>query len=68
MGEHADEPAEYMTVGEARDYLGVSKPKISQLIRDQILHVEIDPLNRRFKWIRRAEVEALKAQQKKVAA
>src|SRR5258706_7800450 len=59
---------EYMTAGEARDYLGVSKPKMTQLLRDGVLHAEIDPLNRHFKWIRRAEVEALKAQQKKNAA
>lgn len=59
---------EYMTAGEAREYLGVSKAKMSQLMRDGVLHAEIDPLNRHYKWIRRAEVEALKAQQKKSAA
>jgi len=58
----------YMTAGEAREYLGVSKAKMSQLMRDGVLHAEIDPLNRHYKWIRRAEVEALKAQQKKSAA
>jgi excisionase family DNA binding protein len=59
---------DYMTAGEARDYLGVSGPKMAQLIRDGVLHAEIDPLNRHYKWIRRAEVKALKAQQKKDAA
>ena len=59
---------EYMTAGEAREYLGVSKPKMAQLLRDGVLHAEIDPLNRHYKWIRRTEVAALKAQQKKNAA
>lgn len=59
---------EYMTVGEARELLGVSKPKMAQLIKDGVLATESDPLNKRYKWVRRADVLALKGQQKKIAA
>ena len=59
---------EYLTVTEAREYLGVSKPKMAQLIRDGVLKTEVDPLNKRYKWLRRADVVALKAQEKKAAA
>lgn len=52
--------AEYMTVAEARDYLGVSKKKIAQLIEEQVLRTEENPLDKRSKLIRRSEVEALK--------
>jgi len=62
------EQSEYITVGEARALLGVSKPKMAQLIRDGVLTTETDPLNKRYKWVRRAAVEALKAQEKKNAA
>jgi hypothetical protein len=59
---------EYMSVGEARAFLGISGPKMTQLLRDGVLHAEVDPLNKRYKWLRRADVAALKAQQKKDAA
>ncbi len=59
---------EYMSVAEARAYLGVSRPKMAQLIKDGVLAAEVDPLNKRYKWIPRAQVEALKAQEKKTAA
>lgn len=57
-----DNPAdEYLTVGEARELLGVSKPVIARLIRENVLQAVLDPLNRRVKLIKRSEVEALKA-------
>jgi len=52
--------SEYMTVADARDYLGVSKRKIAQLIESGTLHAEENPLDKRSKSVRRAEVEALK--------
>ncbi len=53
--------SEYMTVGEARDYLGVSKRKITQLIEDGVLPSEPNIFDKRSKIVRRADVETLKA-------
>jgi predicted site-specific integrase-resolvase len=55
------EAAEYLTVGEARDILGVSKMTMSRLIREGVLATEVDPLNLRVKLIKRSDVEALQA-------
>lgn len=54
--------SEYMTVADARDYLGVSKRKIAQLIESGVLPAEDNPLDKRSKKVRRADVEALKQQ------
>lgn len=51
----------FMTVAEARDYLGVSKKKIADLIEKGVLPTEPNPLDNRSKLIPRAAVEALKA-------
>lgn len=51
----------YMTVSEARDFLGVSKKKIASLIEDGVLTTEPNPLDKRSKLVRRQDVEALKA-------
>lgn len=51
----------FMTVAEARDYLGVSKKKIADLIEKGVLTTEPNPLDNRSKLIRREAVEALKA-------
>ena len=47
-----------MTLGAARDRLGVSKPKMAQLVRDGVFPVYINPLDRREKLVRWDEVEA----------
>lgn len=52
---------EYVTVGEARVMLGVSKMTMSRLIREGTLKAEQDPLNLRVKLIKRSDVEALRA-------
>jgi excisionase family DNA binding protein len=52
--------SEYMTVAEARDFLGVSKRKITQLIKDGILPAELNIFDERSKLVKRADVEALK--------
>lgn len=54
------EPSQYMTVGEARAYLGVSKRKMTQLIESGVLPSEENPLDRRTKSIKRSAVEQLK--------
>lgn len=59
---------EYMTVGEARERLGISKPKMAQLIRDGILMTVTSPLDRRVKLVRVVDVEGLAGQWRKKAA
>lgn len=50
-----------MTVAEAQRALGVSKAKMARMIAAGELHAEPDPLDKRYKLVPRAEVEALKA-------
>ncbi len=52
-------PGEYMTVGEARKYLSVSKKKIAQLVANGTLPTVKDPLDSRSKLAKRSDVEAL---------
>lgn len=53
---------EYITVAEAREILGVSKPKMTRLLKEgKLLRTEPNPLDQRSKLLRRAEVEALAA-------
>lgn len=61
--------SDYITVGEARQILGISKKKMAQLIASGQLPTEPDALDKRVKRIRRADVDALAARStKKVAA
>ncbi len=57
-----------ITVGEAQKLLGVSKKKIAALIESGELPAEPDPLDRRFKLVKRSDVEALQAKSLKRAA
>jgi excisionase family DNA binding protein len=59
---------EHITVGEARERLGISKPKMAQLIRDGVLATVTSPLDRRVKLVRVADVEALGARWAKKGA
>jgi excisionase family DNA binding protein len=54
--------SEFMTVGEAAAYLGVSKPKMTRLIHAGMLPTLENKLDLRSKLVRRADVEALKRQ------
>lgn len=56
-----EQESEFLTVNQAREELGISRPTIARLIREGFLHAEVDPLNRRVKLIRRSEVKALQA-------
>jgi excisionase family DNA binding protein len=60
------EPSAYITVAEAREILGVSKPHMTALLKRGVLHAEPDPVDRRVKRLVRAEVEALARQSAKV--
>jgi hypothetical protein len=58
-----------MSAGEAQEYLGVSRRKMWELLeKDHALAYERDPLDKRVKLIKRADVEALRAKSKKLAA
>lgn len=50
-----------MTIAEAQQMLKVSKAKIARLIKAGDLPATEDPLDKRFKLVERADVEALLA-------
>ncbi len=56
---------EYITIAEARELLGVSKPKIADLIKKGILPATEDPLDRRFKRVLKSDVERLAGESSK---
>jgi hypothetical protein len=64
MAENTDD---LMTVAEARDFLSVGKQKMAKLISTGILATQPDPLDGRIRLIKRADVEHLRKQSKKVA-
>lgn len=49
--------SEWMTTGEATVYLGISKTKMWQLLQDGLLKYTSSKLDKRYKMLRRAEVE-----------
>ena len=53
------EETEYVTIAEARAILGVSKPRMAELLREGALIAEENPLDKRSKLVKRADVEAL---------
>lgn len=50
---------EYITVGRAREMLGVSRTKMAKMLRDGVLKYTNYALDERVKHIRRADVERL---------
>ncbi|HEY7092037.1 MAG TPA: hypothetical protein VH393_02590 [Ktedonobacterales bacterium] len=63
-----DDARDLMTVGEARDVLGISRPKMAQLLKDGVLTVRVDPLDKRVKLVSRTAVQALAARSKREKA
>lgn len=65
QAERTERPAEKrgttMTIAEAQQMLKVSKAKIARLIKAGDLPATEDPLDKRFKLVERADVEALLA-------
>lgn len=57
-----------MTAREAAEYMRISKRKMWQLLSQGVLASQDDPLDGRVKLVKRADVEALLAKSKKVAA
>jgi excisionase family DNA binding protein len=51
---------EYMTVEEAREYLGVSRGKMAKLVKDGILKTTPDTLDLGLKLVKKEDVDKLK--------
>jgi len=51
----------YVSLGKARELLGVSKPKLRRMIKGGVLEVIESPLDKRFKLVKREDVEKLKS-------
>ena len=51
---------DFMSLTEAQLYLGVSRIKMSQLVREKGLEIFTDPLDKRKKLLRREDGEWLK--------
>lgn len=70
----ADPGDDYMTASEAQAFLGVSNRKMADLLKTgrdgepPALASIPDPLDRRYKLVKRSDVEALGRQSKKLAA
>ena len=60
-------PDDLITTAEARDLLNVSTVKMAQLLRDGTLRYFTNPLDRRVKFVSRAEVVALKPSRSEAA-
>jgi hypothetical protein len=62
-------PTDPISFKDAQELLGVSKSKLWTLYNSGILgKAYIDPLNKRYKWLSRAKVEALKQKSVREAA
>lgn len=61
-----DDREEYLTVNQAREELGLTKPVMARLIREGMLHTEPHPFDKRMKLIKRSEVDALKARSQSI--
>lgn len=59
--ERRDERGNTMTIAEAQRMLKVSRMKMAALIKEGKLTATKDPLDKRFKLVERADVEALLA-------
>lgn len=67
-------PGDTLTAREAQEYLGISNKKMAQLLlagergEPHGLLSEPDPLDKRVKLVKRADVERMKGQSRKNAA
>jgi excisionase family DNA binding protein len=57
---------EYLTLKEAREYLGVSKPKMWRLVKEGALLVYSDPLDKRKKMVRKDALDKLRQPRSRV--
>jgi len=57
----SEQPPVYVSVAEAREMLGVSEPHMARLLKEGVLVWERNPVDRRGKIIKLADVESLVA-------
>lgn len=53
-------PKDLITTTEARQLLNVSRSKMARLVSEGVLPHYVKPLDKRFKYVSRADVERLK--------
>jgi excisionase family DNA binding protein len=58
----------YLAVQEAAHFLGVTRAKVSQMLRDGDLKFHRDPLDKRIRLIAREELEEVLSQSHRAAA
>lgn len=61
------QPIDLITTSEARKILGVSAVKMAQLIKEGVVRHFPNPLDKRVKFVSKAEVEALKPRRAEAA-
>ena len=61
------QPIDLITTSEARRILGVSAVKMAQLIKEGVIAHFPNPLDKRVKFVSKAEVEALKPRRAEAA-
>jgi hypothetical protein len=61
------QPIDLITTSEARKILEVSAVKMAQLIREGVIRHFPNPLDKRVKFVSKAEVEALKPRRAEAA-
>jgi len=51
---------EYFSLVEAAEYVGVSRVKLSQLVKKGVIPFETSPLDKRVKWFKRSDLDMLR--------
>lgn len=55
---------DYITLREAREFLGISKNKIAKMVKDGTVKTIPDPLDSRVKLVKKVDIERLKLRSK----
>jgi len=58
-------PAEFLTMQEAQEYLGVSRTKLWTLVKEGVVATFSDPLDKRRRLVRKDDIAVLKLPQPK---
>lgn len=58
---------EYLTLRQAREYLGVSKPKMRELVKKTSIAVYTDPLDKRKHLVRKDDLDKLRQPQPRLS-
>jgi predicted DNA-binding transcriptional regulator AlpA len=60
-------PTDLISTTEAQHLLGISRPTMARLLKDQVIRHFPNPIDRRVKLVSKAEVEALKPKRAEAA-